>query len=42
MYISMDNDKDFDHWMKLATVSYNSHNMHLHTYRAVCNVIAVC
>ena len=21
MYISMDNDKDFDHWMKLATVS---------------------
>ena len=21
MYISMDNDKDFDHWIKLATVS---------------------
>ena len=21
MYISMDNEKDFDHWMKLATVS---------------------
>lgn len=21
MYITMDNEKDFDHWMKLATVS---------------------
>ena len=26
MYISMESEKDFDHWMKLATVSIRFYN----------------